>query len=445
MLPLRRTLRAQFPTHIKASSSPSPSPSSSSSPFSVSTHQCIRQRPTRRPAALRRSTKADGPSGSPGVAAPEVRKPSCETDLRHGIAESPCSSASPAHHHPQAPLPPDTSVSGPFKQVLLSSRIIAHHLPPSSPVVASSSSSSSTSISSSSSSDNIKSSFLTTRTTPLQTRQLSAAEGFFAHNPHKFLYSAESLRHHVPNTHVPEIIILGASNVGKSTFLNALVGSAAAARVSQRPGRTTLMNAFGIGPLPKTPLESLPKGQPPPRHSLVLVDTPGYGYKSRASWGDAVVQYLQTRTMLRGAVVLLSSEKKRLLPEDKWMLRTLAEANTRTVVVLTKADKSRAGWADQCVLMADAVESELTALHYEFGGRWRDCGAAAAATARIYITSAGMDTPGKLRNGAGIGGVRMAILEMAGFTLQDTVTKKADAVTYSGPIVSFDDIVWKTA
>ncbi|KAG5913883.1 hypothetical protein E4U42_000819, partial [Claviceps africana] len=334
-----------------------------------------------------------------------VRKDASEADARGGRRP--------------APPPADTSASGPYKHVLLSSRVIAHRAAASSGVK----------------------SHLSTRTTPLQDRQLVAAEAFFVRHPHRFLYSAESLRHHAPNAHTPEIILLGASNVGKSTFLNALVGSSSAARVSQRPGRTTLMNAFGVGPPPKMPRESLPKGVAPPRHSLVLVDTPGYGYRSQSSWGDAVVRYLRTRRMLRGAVVLLSSEK-RLLPEDRWILRALAEANTRTVAVLTKADKARAGWADKCVSMADAVQHELTALHHEFGGRWRECEGPAAP---IYVTSAGMDTPGKLRNGAGMGGVRAAILEMAGFALQDTVTPKPDTVTYGGPIVSFDDITWKTS
>jgi GTP-binding protein len=43
-----------------------------------------------------------------------------------------------------------------------------------------------------------------------------------------------------------------------------------------------------------------------------------------------------------------------------------------------------------------------------------------------------------------MGAVRTAILEMAGFTLQETVAKKAETVAYVGPIVSFDDIQWKT-
>ena len=279
---------------------------------------------------------------------------------------------------------------------------------------------------------------LTTKATKAEAHQLAAAERFFSHAC-RFLYSAEALRHHALNDHIPEVVVLGASNVGKSSFLNALVGRPGAARVSQRPGHTTLMNAFGVGPRPKVARELVRKGSPPPRHSLVLVDTPGYGFRSQAGWGASILAYLEGRRMLRGAVVLLSSEK-RLLPEDTWLLKKLAESNTRTLVVLTKADKGRNDWPSRCSDMAETVLEELQSLNGAVGGGWR---AGGGPTSDIYVTSAGMDGPGKLGNGGGMGGVRAAILEMAGFTLQDKVTKKAEAVTYSGPIVSFDDIQWK--
>lgn len=387
-------------------------------PFSVSACACIRQRPVRRqllrPArdtSVQEPKYADSRSNIGDNPSPvETLRP--VPTLSH--ITSPTSKPKAASHDPAA-IPQDTSTSGPYKQILLASRSIRHV-----PSVNSHSQ-------------------LTARTTRSQIQQLSAAEKFFA-PVCKFLYSAEALHHHAINTHTPEIVVLGASNVGKSTFLNALVGQSKAARVSQKPGRTTLMNAYGIGPLPKIPMELVPKGMPPPRHSLVVVDTPGYGFRSQASWGDSIMKYLQARRMLRGAVVLISSEK-RLLPEDKWMLRTLAEANTRTVVVLTKADKARSAWADKCSLLANTIQQELNDLNEEFGGRWRE---GIGAAEQIYITAAGMESPGKLKNGGGMGGVRTAILETAGFKLEETVTKKAETVTYTGPVVSFDDIQWKT-
>ncbi|KAG5974445.1 hypothetical protein E4U58_003061 [Claviceps cyperi] len=409
MPPLRRTLRSRLPPHTKTAPS-------RSRHISVSTHQCIRQRP-----AIRRATEVQNFT---------------KTESHQG-ADLAIARRAAAPEHPQAPSPPntrpvnasadtspDTSASGPYKDVLFSSVFIAHHHRHASTSTAHS--------------------YITTRPPPLLARQLSAIETFFISKktPYKFLYSAAHARQHRLNTYTPEIILLGASNAGKSTFLNAILGSASAARVSRRPGLTTLMNVYGVGPPPTTinHQPSVSKDIDPPQHSLILVDTPGYGFRSQPNWGESVIQYLDQRTMLRGAVLLLSSEKK-LLPHDKWMLRTLAKANTRTLVVLTKADKSEAGWTEKCVEMADDIQTELAGLNREVGGRWRDDNDV-AATARVLITAAGMNLPHRLRNGAGIGGVRSAILDMAGFSMASKVTKKAETATYGGPIVSFEDIGW---
>ncbi|KAK4072046.1 hypothetical protein Trihar35433_4110 [Trichoderma harzianum] len=281
-----------------------------------------------------------------------------------------------------------------------------------------------------------------TSTTKPQDAQIASASSFFQQG-FQFLYSAESLRHHPKNEHIPEVIILGASNVGKSSFLNALVGRPGAARVSARPGKTTLMNAFGLGPLPNIPKGLVRQGEKLPRYSLVLVDTPGYGFKSQASWGDAVWKYIKARKMLRGAVVLLSSEK-RLMEQDKWLLRTLAEANTRTLVVLTKADKGGGSWTQRCGDMATLVREELRKMSQSVGNGWEE---GSGWNPDIHITAAGMDNVPKLGSGGGVGGVRTSILELAGFDFdlkEKEVKKKDETVTYGGPVVSFDDIKWKT-
>ncbi|KAG5916205.1 hypothetical protein E4U61_003870 [Claviceps capensis] len=438
MLPLRRTLRSRLPPPQGTKTAPS-----RSRHISVSTHQCIRQRPViRRATEFQHSAKTESHEGADLAIARRAASP------EHHQAPSPPSTRPVESANASANTSPDTSASGPYKHVLLSSAFIAHQYR--APIATSNSRSRNASITTTTTTTTTTAhSYITTRPPPLLARQLSAIETFFISkkNPYKFLYSAAHAQQHPPNMHTPEIILLGASNAGKSTFLNAILGSASAARVSCHPGLTTLMNAFGVGPPPTTsthqPSVSIPKDIDPPQHSLILVDTPGYGFKSQLNWGESVTQYLDQRTMLRGAVLLLSSEKK-LLSHDKWMLRTLAEANTLTLVVLTKADKSKSGWTERCVEMADDIQTELADLNREVGGRWRDDDGG-AATARVLITAAGMDLPQKFRNGAGMGGVRSAILDMAGFSMTSKVMKKAETVTYGGPIVSFEDIGWTTS
>lgn len=268
---------------------------------------------------------------------------------------------------------------------------------------------------------------------------LAAAAQFFE-NGCRLLYSADSLYNHVRNDHVPEIVVLGASNAGKSSFLNALIGKRDFARVSQRPGRTTTMNAYGVGPRPKILRDLVRKGDPPPRHSLILVDTPGYGFKSQSEWGDTILKYLDVRKMLRGAVLLIPADKK-LHEMDKWMLKTLARTNTRTLVVLTKADKNGEEWGNACSNLATTVRGEIRNIAKQAARSWAE---EYGDAAQIYATAANMDISTKLGNGGGLGGVRLAILEMAGYMLQERVEQRPETKTYAGPVVSFDDILWKT-
>lgn len=268
---------------------------------------------------------------------------------------------------------------------------------------------------------------------------IAAAAKFFEERC-RLLYSAETLKHHAQNDHVPEIVVLGASNAGKSSFLNALVGSTDVARVSHRPGKTTTMNAYGIGPRPKIAKDLIRKGDMPPKHSLVLMDTPGYGFKSQSDWGKTILQYLRVRKMLRGAVLLLPADKK-LQDTDRWMLQTLASAKTRTLVVLTKVDKAGDEWLAACKTLATVVQEEMLAVNTSAASTWRE---GSDRAADVYATAANMGISTKLGNGGGLGGVRLAILEMAGFALGERVEQQPETKAYSGTIVSFDDIVWKT-
>jgi GTP-binding protein len=123
---------------------------------------------------------------------------------------------------------------------------------------------------------------------------------------------------------LPEIALIGRSNVGKSSLLNALVGQPGLARVSGTPGKTTLLNAFRL-----------------PR--LYLVDLPGYGFAvagkaARAGYRKLVTGYLRDRPTLAGVVWLLDVRRDPS-PDDFTIQELLIESGRPVLAVLTKADK----------------------------------------------------------------------------------------------------------
>lgn len=137
--------------------------------------------------------------------------------------------------------------------------------------------------------------------------------------------SAPSLVH-APNTEeMPEIALLGRSNVGKSSFVNSLLNNKKLARVSNTPGKTRLLNFFKVD------------------DRWMLVDMPGYGYAkvSKAEqerWGKAMVEFLEKRENLRLAVVLLDI-RHGPTPIDFETLNLLAHVGLPRMIVLNKADK----------------------------------------------------------------------------------------------------------
>ena len=130
-----------------------------------------------------------------------------------------------------------------------------------------------------------------------------------------------------------EVAVVGRSNVGKSSLLNALARRNKLAHVSKTPGRTQLLNLF-----------ELPDG-------TTVVDCPGYGYAAvsksmRADWQQMIEGYLTGREELVKIMVLVDGE---VAPTklDLQLLEWLRAEELPFAVIATKHDKVRSSQRDK--------------------------------------------------------------------------------------------------
>jgi len=122
-----------------------------------------------------------------------------------------------------------------------------------------------------------------------------------------------------------EIAFVGRSNAGKSTALNAIFGRKNIAKTSKTPGRTQLINFFGVD------------------DDCRVVDLPGYGYaavskEKRKQWDELISDYFRTRDALKGVFLIIDS--RRMITElDHLFLDFYLPLGKSLHVILTKADK----------------------------------------------------------------------------------------------------------
>ena len=140
----------------------------------------------------------------------------------------------------------------------------------------------------------------------------------------KFIKSASKKEEFIIDD-LPQIAIVGRSNVGKSSLINLLTNNSKMAKTSSMPGRTRLVNYFDIN------------------NQCYLVDLPGYGFAKASknltsAWDSVMNDYFVDNEKLKLVLVLIDS---RLNPTelDIQMLDYLAEHEIPALIVMTKTDK----------------------------------------------------------------------------------------------------------
>ncbi len=140
----------------------------------------------------------------------------------------------------------------------------------------------------------------------------------------KFITSAPSIKE-CPTLGLPEFALIGRSNVGKSSFINAIVNVKGLAKTSNTPGKTKLINLFNIN------------------DKFVFADLPGYGYakvsgKTQNQWQRDLEKYLLEREEIASLIQLIDSRHP-IQQNDLQMAEWIRHNNLPCFVIATKVDQ----------------------------------------------------------------------------------------------------------
>lgn len=142
-------------------------------------------------------------------------------------------------------------------------------------------------------------------------------------NP-KFEISAMN-KSQYPKGRMPEIVLAGKSNVGKSSFVNSLTNRKSLARTSSAPGKTRQLNFYNMD------------------DRFYFVDLPGYGYSqmSKAEQkkvADSIEVYLRNRQNIN-LIILLVDIRHKPTADDRTMINYIRDSGKRYIVIASKSDK----------------------------------------------------------------------------------------------------------
>ena len=142
-------------------------------------------------------------------------------------------------------------------------------------------------------------------------------------NP-KFEISAVGPKQY-PSNNLPEIVLAGKSNVGKSSFINTMINRKALARTSSQPGKTRQINFYNID------------------QKFYFVDLPGFGYSKMSHTeqekvGKFIEEYLFNRKNIT-CIVLLIDIRHKPSENDVMMFNYIRSIGAPHIVIANKADK----------------------------------------------------------------------------------------------------------
>ncbi|MFA7658160.1 MAG: ribosome biogenesis GTP-binding protein YihA/YsxC [Candidatus Gastranaerophilaceae bacterium] len=159
----------------------------------------------------------------------------------------------------------------------------------------------------------------------------------------KFIISAEKLSQ-CPDFRLNEFPLLGRSNVGKSSFINALANNNKIAKTSNTPGKTRLINFFNFS------------------DKFIIADLPGYGYakiskEAQAKWQKHLEEYLLNRPQIKSLIQFIDA--RHAIQKNDYQMHEWVLANKMPVfTVVTKIDH----------IPKTKVQSVLNNIQKEFSG-----------------------------------------------------------------------------
>lgn len=128
-----------------------------------------------------------------------------------------------------------------------------------------------------------------------------------------------------PKNNLPEVVLVGKSNVGKSSFINTMINRKKLARTSSEPGKTRQINFYNID------------------ENFYFVDLPGYGYskmskKEQEQVGKFIEEYLVKREQIT-LIIFLVDIRHNPTENDKLMYDYIIRAGLPCIIIANKADK----------------------------------------------------------------------------------------------------------